>query len=99
MTKYHPALRPDVVGPPDASRGYSTLTAWVEREPLGLAMRYFTTDADIRAAIHARPKIIDLLRQSPGPYAQHVAAYDAERAMREIDLMMLARRRGYKKNA
>lgn len=88
MTKYSPDLRPDAYGPPDALRGYTALTSWLRRDPLALALRHLTTDADVRAAIHVRPGILELLRSRPGPYAQHVAEHDAALAMREIESML-----------
>lgn len=99
MTTYSPDLRPDAFGPPDARRGYMAINAWLECEPLALVLRHFTTAADVRAAIHARPEILETLRENPGPYAQHVAEFDAAAAMLEIDLLLLARRRVHQKNA
>ena len=88
--RYEPDLRPDVEGPPDAWMGLQALLSWLAGEPLALALRYKTTDADVRACLAAYgPSMIEQLRQNPGPYAQYVAEADAKTAMNEIDELIL----------
>ena len=90
IIRYEPDLRPDVEGPPDAWQGLQALLSWLEGEPLALALRYKTTDADVRACLAAYgPSMIEQLRPHPGPYAQYVAEADAKTAMNEIDELIL----------
>ena len=82
----YPSLRPDApFGPPDAHRGFECLLAWSVRDPLAIAVRHFTTDADIRLALHCYKNIIEHLAGDPGPYAQYAAEHSAACALRVMD--------------
>ena len=89
VIRYQPDLRPESKSSGvDAYLGRECLDAWIFCDPLALALRYLTTDSDIRAALCACPDLIDQLRPSPGPYAQYVAEHDAAVALDEIEKML-----------
>jgi len=76
-----PDLRADALGPPDAHRGREAVLAWLEDDPLALAVRTFTTQRDVLQALHRAPELIALLCAKPGPYSQLIATIDSDAAM------------------
>jgi hypothetical protein len=82
--RFDPDLRADTLGPPDAHRGREAVMAWLEDDPLALAVRTFTTRRDVLQYLHHTPEIVELLREKPGPYSQLIAQIDSESAMRAI---------------
>ena len=95
VIKYEPELCP-----PEKSSGLNLhfgrecLEAWIQSEPLALALRHWTTHADILAALEAWPHLIDELRPDPGPYSDYVAQHDASMAAAAFDAIAKLAREG-----
>ena len=86
VIRYYPDLRTDAeTGPPDARRGFATIDAWIVRDLLALAMRWWTTPADVLCALQAWPELDERVRCNPGPYSDLLGQHGAAQARRAMD--------------
>lgn len=81
----YPDLQQNEMGPQDPARGICAISSFLLRNEIASAIRLFTSDAEIRAALQHVPHLIDRLRKRPGPYSQYVAEHDAQLAADAIE--------------
>ena len=90
VTMYNPQLQPDVeFGSPNANGGFETVLAWIESDVLSLALRLWTTEADVPAALAAYPQLHEQLRMRPRPYNELLSRHASEQARMAIEEIAL----------